>query len=130
MDLQLSQGYLESPSRKRPSPALVSDDSNDATSDSGYRSERKKYPKLDHHDSHNAPIQNQYESLDGVSSARRSLSDRGESQNSSPNSMLDIDIDGSTYYPDAMTDVVQENTEPTCCFGMVREMSMLAIHTS
>ena len=122
MDRQLSQGYLESSSRKRPSPALVSDDSRDAADGLGYRSEGNKFPKLAHDGSHNVPFDFQQERHYGVNSGSRSLSDRDESKWLSPNPVLGTNNDDYGYSSDAMIDVLQEKPEPACCFGMVREM--------
>ena len=113
MNQQLSQGYLESSSRKRPSPALVSDD------DLGHRPEGHKVPKLIHHESRNNLANFQHESPYSVSSECQNLSDRGDSPISSPNAVLDINKDESAFFADTMTGVLHEKTDETCCFGMV-----------
>ena len=118
MNRQFSQGYFESSSRKRPSPALVSDDSSDATNDLENRPEGNKFPKLDHGESHNTPL-----SYYSVNSGSRSLSDRDDSKKFSPGHLQGANGNDSACSSDAMTGVVQEKQEPTCCFGMVREMS-------
>ena len=119
MNRQLSQDYLETSSRKRPSPALVSDEHDDATNDLVHRPEGNKFPKLIHYESHDTPVDIPYESLYGVSRGSQSLFDRSDSQNSPPNSVLDTNKNEFVYSSDAMTDIVREKTEPTCCFGMV-----------
>ena len=123
MNRQLSQGYFESSSRKRPSPAFVSDDSSDTTNDLGNRPEGNKFPKLDHDESHDTPLNIQYESQYSLNAGNQSLSDRDESKKLSLSHVLATDRDDSACSSDAMTGVVQEKPEPTCCFGMVREIS-------
>ena len=130
MNQQFSQGYLEPWSRKRPSPAFTSDDSNDATNDPEHRPGGNKVPKLSHYDSYDTYVDFQNESLYGVNSGSQSLSDRGDSWISSPNPVLDTWKDDLASSSDAMTDVLQEKTEPTCCFGMVRGRSTSGIHIS
>ncbi|KAL8788591.1 MAG: hypothetical protein Q9195_007235 [Heterodermia aff. obscurata] len=123
MNQQLSQGYLDPSSRKRPSPALTSDDGSDETSDLGQRPERNKFPKLIHDGSLKAPVNLQVKSHYGISSGSQSLSDRGDSQGSSPNPVPETNKDDLPCSSDAMIDGSQETTEPTCCFGMVIEES-------
>lgn len=117
MDRQLSQGYWESSSRKRPSPALVSDDDTDAANDLGYRPEGNKFPKLIHDEPNNTPFGFQNKSHYGVNFGSQSQLDRDDSKR------LGTNKDESACSSDAMTDVLQEKSEPTCCFGMVREIS-------
>ena len=113
MNRQLSQGHLEPSSRKRPSPALVSDD------DLGHRPEGHKVPKLIHHESRNTPANFHHESPCSVSFEGQNLSDIGDSSISTPNPALETNKDDSAFSSEAMIDVLQEKTEPTCCFGMV-----------
>ena len=112
MNGQLSQGYLQDSFRKRPSPALAADDSDDVMR----RSEGRKVPKLIHDEGDDDPVDFWRETNNGDSDALGL---------SSSSSVLDVEKDNSTYIADedTMTDSMQEETDSTCCFGMVRKMS-------
>ena len=126
MGQQSLQGYLEQPSRKRPSPGLAPDDIYDVPIDLMHRPEGHKFPKLDHEEIIDASVEFRHPSSYGDSTGMLYLSNCNASESLSSEQVLASSKDdhACSSDKDEMVDVSQEKQGFTCCYGMVGEKSM------
>lgn len=127
MSGQRFQGYSEHPSRKRPSPALAPDDGYDVPNDLMHRLEGHKFPKLNHDEVTDTSFDFRHKSSysDSIESLYLSDCDASESLSSKLVPAGSEDNHARSSDKEEMMDISQRQQGPTCCFGMVREKSIV-----